>query len=436
MNKKSPLIMLTAGALALLTVACGDTVVDADNSNPISPSASLSVLVQDAVTGGVVEGVSVTLISTGQSGATSANGTIVFQNIRTGASKLLIKKDGYAPTVDDASVPPPTVTIDGIYIAEQAVKIVYLYPAGSGLEGYLYYEPLDGSLSKPAVGAKVEINLEPVALLKRTDTATVDENGKYVFNGLPAVGDQYTLRALEYTPEGDGRTLASIPLNISNPDLESGIIARKGKETYGGDVSNFFAVSYPTEVSSTGQIVITFNDTVNVSKLDINTVAFYDFDDNPIYQAANSTWDKNVLTITTIGNWVESNFYIFLNGVTSVKGVPLSSDIFYIDVISTDPKLNAAPTGLAAANVETYENIELSWNKVTGASFYQLYVKLPSYNIFVPFGDSSDCDDTGTHVTATFYADEAGDYSFIVQAYNLTYASPFSTVKIVTVTDP
>jgi hypothetical protein len=423
---KTPIFLLATGALALLTVACSDSGSSPAEPDPVipvipppSPTAKLSVFVQDASTGKALEGVSIKLRSTEETAITrTGSGVASFEEVHVGSHTILAEKAGYAASVKTTSI--ESIASD-IYIAEETTENITLYPATASLVGNLFYGSIeDASVSKPAAGAKVLIQYAAsLEFLNRNYTATVDATGKYAFSKLPAAGTDYTITALEYNP-GDGRTLAATPI-APVLALQNEITAYDNdrKRVYSSDVSMFVLMSYNSIVSSNEPAVFKFSDKINKDKIANKKDAV-----TASGEAVNVSWQDSSITVTPVGEWYGNSFTVTFMPLESVKGKPLTLSPVTIAVTKSFDLSVASVSGFAASTSTTVGSVVLNWNKVFGAAGYQVYVKTPnsgSYVLANTFGDVA----TGTvSVTST------GQYSFAIRAFNGTSQTAFATASI------
>jgi len=267
--------LITAGAIAALLSSCGDTVVEDDYGNPVQPNAAINVLVRDASTGLELDGATVTL-STGATALTKA-GFVSFKDIPAGGYSVLISKTGFA-----SAVYPVVIIVDesngnitsGVFIAGQKSPLVNLYPLDASLDGYVYYEDTDGT-SKAAVGAEVRITIDPNddehLVNKIYGPDTVDANGKYSFSGLPAVGSNYKIEALDWNGKYSTVALSKKDL-VSKSIVHVSSATNPDKYTIDGNLiaSPFILKNNKTLIDSKSALPLEFSDAIDATKFALN----------------------------------------------------------------------------------------------------------------------------------------------------------------------
>jgi len=446
MNKKV-ISMLTAGAFALLFTACGDTLVDADNNSPINSTAKLKVFVRDNDTGAPIEGASVTLISTGKTEVSKADGSVSFSDVYLGVSSVLVKdaNNKYLSLSSQATISGATPT-DNIYIANENVLNVALYPKTAKLEGYLSYKDQinGGNREMPASGAKVVIKYSDpttVLILDKYDTATVGPDGRYTFNNV-AAGVVFSVTALPW--QVGNFSFASKSISAPTPLQSTGSTAMLVNTTYGDEASYFTLVSYTSKVKKDDPIVFTFNEDVSEATKKISVNAS---------QPVNFVWEGKTLTITPIdGKWLTRSVTVSpavgITEITSKSGKPLESvSISSIEVEDFNPDLTGKDVvSLTANGTTTALGITLTWKKFglngteCSVSNYNIYVKAPGADeryetvipTFVVNADQTLC--TATIGTSSPIND--GVNSIAVQAKDGTVSKSKLTITTVSLTAP
>jgi hypothetical protein len=339
MNKK--FLLLTAALFALFS-ACSDNVVLQDPEplpvlpdpqvippNPpniaVETKANLTVRVYDAVEGKPLDA-TVTLLSTGEAKTADITGTVVFDSLHVGSYSLLIEKEGYASgtttqtiyTVNNPAFQGGTSSSENILIAADALLNFSLPPLTSSLSGYLFYTDFAGK-KHPAANAIVRIQLNG-EYLKKIYQTVVGSDGKYSFADpdlLPAVGTNYQIWALEYTPVPGGPTYKT--RSFTPTQLVSGVTAYvTGETTYeiNDEVSLFTLISEKDPVvDSTKAIAFEFSSAVDVTKAVAGSISLTE------EQSANVAWSTNgkTLTLTPKTKWTAGIFYVDLN-LKSVSG--------------------------------------------------------------------------------------------------------------------
>jgi len=414
MNKRFSL--LAAGIIALLFSACSDNVVE--SGSPIE--AKLTVLVKDASTGEPLAATSVKLLSTGKSATTDAAGIAVFKDVYVGSHRLLIEKADYAAAVHDAE-------INGYSgVASEESVLVTLYPLTAGLDGYLFYE--NEGIEAVAAGATVRIQLNSDNFVQKIYDVTVGADGKFTFEGLPAVGIDYRLFALEHTFNGaiyGTKSLTAI-------SLAPGTVVRKEThEKYSSDASLFVLLGYSNVVSSTDDVVFEFSDDIDVGSL---TSASLNIDNN---QVADKIWSGKTLTLKPAGKWGASSFNVTFTGVKSVKGKLFPNASYKVTALSED--LSASKVaGLVNTNTDdlNYDggSVRLKWDEVPGATSYEIYRKGTGEENFNFIGSPLDL------AFPTRYIDNIDlrggiEYEYLVQAKNTSSRTLLTGITPVKVFD-
>lgn len=321
MNKRFSL--LTAGIIALFS-ACSDNVVESypQTGSPVVATAKLHVLVQDGSDKSLVADADVTLLSVGKVAKTSAGGTVSFDSVAVGSHGIRIEKTGYASVVNNILI--ESETAENIYQALERSVSLSLYPLTASLEGYLRYTDKNGS-QQPASGAIVRLVLNGSAYLNSQFQDTVDATGKYEFNGLPALSNSssYSIYALEYTVEGITYPAQRI---VDSYDIDGGLLAGSqafaGYVTYSRNTSSFELLGWTDKISSNGDVVFTFSDSIDAAKFSSNQVStspVLDFD---------VVVDGQTLTLKPKGGkWSDNpdystvdNFNVTIINLKSVKG--------------------------------------------------------------------------------------------------------------------
>jgi 5-hydroxyisourate hydrolase-like protein (transthyretin family) len=445
MNKKLSLL-LTAGTLAMLS-ACGDSVVETDANPPIN---KLTVFVRDTITGKPLEGANVELLSTGETAVTAANGAIIFSTVYTGQeATVLVQKTGYASIKKSDDINGNSD--NGNYVTHENTFPIYLYPKTASVDGYLFYKTKeDASKQKPAIGAKVELQLAGSDFLDRIYTAEVDANGKYAFSELPAVGTQYSLVGLAWNLDG----VAFGGVNICSPcasgALKPGVPAHiAAAPAY--DIDGLFKVKdYNLRIGPTTPIVFTFSDEINLADLSKRSASV------PSTRAANFAWTATTLTVTPVNEWQAGSFDVTITA-ESVKGTQLTGGPYAITVVTPDTDLSNVTMGVPTFIAKTSDYDSLKWDKPANATVtsYEVWYKTSSekyYSLYttctvnastslingcssnVPYKEDAL---TATAVTIGLYRnwDElyTGKYHFIVRAINNYSQTAFSALREITI---
>ncbi|MCL2207820.1 MAG: hypothetical protein FWB90_06985 [Fibromonadales bacterium] len=395
MNKKL-LLSFIAVFFTIILLACGDSIVETTGNGPIETTARLTIMVQDGLAGTPLAGASVTFISTGELGVEVAPGTFVFEKVYVGNHNLLVSNGAtHAERIYGTSIVGKLS--ENVYIAQENAETVPLNPLSSGLEGYIYYTNKD-NVNVPAEEVTVYLQFASDNLVKKIYPATgvTGPDGKYVFTGLPAVGEPYTIVAI-------GKTLGSIPFQTMTfgpwTDLARGVVVDKGIRTITqAQNTAVFAVSQYSEVIAADKrdttVFFVFSDKVDASKLTISSIGL------PSSEVADIKWnaDYDTLNITPISMWSarEGSFNVNLSALRSVRGASLPTQSYTIIVNKED--LSALEvTGLKVIGVDAKaakkdsvdygsSSVNLIWNKVDGAEGYKIYRRLDGQNSYTDMG--------------------------------------------------
>jgi len=315
MNTNKLFKLLTAGAFALLS-ACGDNAVEPSDNNdsPVQTTATLGVLVKDAITGNPLNA-SVEL-STGAKDKTNAKGFVYFKGVPVGSHRALVETEGYASAVVNPNI--SSTLAENIYIAKDTTVNATLYPKTASLEGYVLFEDKDGKSKAPTNAtirftANASLNL----LDNVVEVSVSSKDGKFTFENLPVIGANYTLEVLDAT--ANGQTYKTKPYSGARPSLVEGtIVYLPSSFKYGsGDLVELFELkSYTATVSSTGTVELEFSDDIDVAKFKPEQVVI----SNNI--VAEKTVDGNKLTLTPADKW--PNSFTVTPSIISVKGIAYS----------------------------------------------------------------------------------------------------------------
>ncbi|MDR2577574.1 MAG: carboxypeptidase-like regulatory domain-containing protein [Chitinispirillales bacterium] len=400
MSKKALVAaMLTVVSAFVLLISCGDNVVENFNNRPdIATEATLNVVVRDAITGDIVDGATVTLL-TAPSGevknvVSSHTGTVTFRNIHVGTQSVLVEADGFASVLAVTDITrSPEATQENVFIAHDNTVVVYIRPLTASLDGYLYFNE-DGS-SKVAEGATVRLSISSgTNIVDRIFETTVASDGRYVFNNLPNLGSgDYSLTALDYTV-GDV-TYRNRPIANEGRGLQPGITTHLTQKTeYVETTLPFILLARPSFVEPDGPITLEFSNEIDVDRIAVNPVTVIPS------QPITITYSGNTLTIAPFEHWRENGGAVTIrisNKLMSTGGTAFSGDDIDVDVMAEDLS-NAAVVGLtldsmhvvgdhnsATAIPQAISNeAKLFWNKLPGATDYTVYFKRDGFDFYEP----------------------------------------------------
>jgi hypothetical protein len=381
MNKKLFLI-LTASVFALLS-SCGDTVVDAPSPSdqPIT-KANVTVRVRDAYSQKLIEGATVTLLSTGAFYDTGEAGDDVkFSEVYIGTHGILIEASGFATMRYGVEIKPREVGNSdrgNFYFAADTLLEAYLYPTTGKLEGYLFVEDKDGIDGTPANGQTVRFLAEDERIVDRVRNATVTD-GKYTFSNLPVVGTEYSLTGLAF--EAEDRHYGAVGITAVNLHAGGNAVRAETKAyKFESEEASFKILSFPTVVDEDKPIVITFSNDLDLDRILTSDVTV---ENDP---TADVEWKAKSLTITpSKGTWPVSVAATLElkgsgNSLRSVKGDEIPFSSFTKNVSILRPDLSDEQVGGLRDTTETTIDIssgkvKLHWKKVVGASGYYVYRK-------------------------------------------------------------
>jgi hypothetical protein len=489
-------------ALLLLGIAvfanCSGDAVESMGADKETTMAKLTVIVRDALTGKSIDGAQVSLLPSEPVLAT--DGIASFEDVRIGNHTLKIEKTGYASVSRSAEIDISGIEInqtEGEYIFKafgNSIE-VRLHPESAKVHGYIYYINAKG-LRFPAEGVKVYFELYS-EFVKKLFEETTDSDGKYSFENLPA--DVYPIRAWAVPPEDGLDGIAFESIDISTSKLLAGGDSYYGYSLFALSSQNLvFGASYNKTVAKDGIIEFTFTEAIDQSSLVIGGTNSTVTVTPP---SAIIKWESNKLTITPAPEWEGIDaVQVKFNNLVSVSGKTLSlamvedsrtystyqrdqwGDVSCAKLVSRllsggnqvrswrvnkddankcdvtyqpeNPTVKIAlefedlsgkaVDGLAIA---TYQKefdydayyVELRWNLVEGAQYYDIYRKdstNASYilhsSITIPKGATIG----GGGVT--FYLPDylnGRTVSFIVQARNATSISPLDPEKAISIRD-
>lgn len=442
--RKKILTLLATGVFAVLPLSCGDTSVEEESNSLVNSKATLRVSAKDAFDESLAA--KATLLSTGESKDIPASGTAVFGDVPTGEHQVLVKKDGYA----EARL---TTTIKNdldvsVLIARENVAVAKLYELSAGLEGYLYYANANGKYV-PAKDVTVRVTFgSSFNFVKTAYDVTTDADGKYVFEGLPAVGLGYTVASLETSI--DGVNLPGLTLTSNSPHaLMKGMVAKMGKTNLSATKSQFFVSDYPGNVSEANadkMLTFQFSDAINpesVSSGNTNPFAIITTTGFTV-PAYDVEWGETSVNIKPAGKWPSATLTVtFRNDFKSVKGKVLSPLTYVIPVGKAD--ISAKKVGnlkLTSEVSRTTTYASLQWDTLETATAYDVYVsKKGTGDWQAATAQTAQSEDSEEGIiTATYYfvnsSTEIGKdtYTFAVQAKNDGFKSLLAIIDVTTTT--
>lgn len=431
MNRKffKPLLLAAAG-VAVMLAGCGDTIVDVtDPAAPIKdeirPEVRLNIVVRDTLSGSILDGAKVTLLTRAEEKTTDAAtpGTVSFDNVYVGEHRVLVEMSGYASIIRQINISDDGIENKEVYIAQEATRNVSLYPLNARLEGKLFYEDRNTNKTVPAQGAKVRVTLTSAEFVDRYPEVPVNADGEYVFTNLPAA--PYSIEALNFTV-GDniyqGINLVAVTLKADASVVITAI------EKYSNILHSIELRGFPKgPIGISEEMEFEFSQEVDVSQITPSTITI-----NPA-QAVNIVWDANKVTIKPVaqGRWITNASglvrIIFATSLYSVNGTSLST--FFRDVLVANADLSAIKvSGLVDSTATTIDtssgSVRIRWNSVEDADGYRVYIKDGNDNYRLA-AETLAHDDT---VTGINLRDKNGvlmkigfkELRFIVQAYNST----------------
>ena len=432
MNRKQflkPFLLAAAGVASL--IGCGDTIIEATGTHSIQTTATLSVVVRDAVTGALVEGATVALLS--EEKTTASNGNVSFEKVHAGFHKVYVTAPDYGPIVHDVNVTEFDRRDDDNFIAHEVMSQAFIHPLTASVEGVLYYTDGDGTKHE-ATGAKVRFEINDDRFANRKYDANVVA-GKFTIPNLPAGEYSFSIFALEHKFGDNIYRTKEISYGYK---LDAGINKNLAISLWAlgdDDRTAFKILRYNRVVTYTEPVVFVFNDVVDTLRTDINTVAI----NGQIFQR---NWTPasapNTLTLTPLGgewNSAISQMTVVFNGLFSANtGKELMFEDRQNNTITVRfPDLSG--TSITAITDSTQETIhvgshqiKLRWNKVERATKYSVYRKIDGEYDYTYVGETGNANDTvqffslvGSGVINTKAV------TFRVRAHNATSQTPFGT---------
>jgi hypothetical protein len=406
---KKHLSLLTAGLLVLLFTACGDSIIEA-NDSPISTNASIKIQVLDQISKKPLPGATVTLLSTGNTQTTDGNGAVIFKDMRVGTYGYQVDFENYASAIQQTIVSSAGGNGSDILVATETFASIGIYELNCGLQGSLNYVAKDNK-RLPANGATVRITLNnpnsTTTNFVNTIYETTVENGKYYFESLPPVGTSYTIEALDASLGGDVYRTFTIP--NTNTSLRSAFTSNLAVTEYPYTnrvvPGNLYITEYKEHVADTESVVFKFSEAVDVSKSNVRINGR--ITTSELVAAIGWSNGNKTLTISpvvgTISTSWKEDFTVVLNPFVTANNaslpqtnypialkIDLASDIAIVkcDSINGVPELCFAsntPQDLALTDAD---GIKISWQKIQGATSYRVYAKASAgENYFIKVGD-------------------------------------------------
>jgi len=419
MKKK---ILLLLAVASLVFFACSS-----DEAETADLQGGLYLLAKDANNGQALAGVSVTLLSNGQTKTTDAQGKVSFEGIAGGLHPLRIEKEGYA-------------TLEGVHPILEVLTLgstiveVGLFKLSATLTGSLYYWD-DKWTMKPATGATVRVTFDDDKLFaKKIIEATVGADGKYSLP-MPAVPNVYKVEALAYTiGEVKYEQVAICGVVITScPDLTASGNSVTNLEDGGYYYIKSFAGEFRVLEStieledSTSAVVLHFTDSIDIAKSKrIKVSASKSSGAVLATEITYSDGNKTVTIAPLAAKWA-ADPYIKVE-VVSGKGREFSQNIHTIFKIE-EVKLSGVVKDLRITTASLPSStLGLEWTEFDGATSYNVFIRAVEVSKAYVQVDES-CFSTSTSnkkVTATINSTcnpltlEAftDTVSFVVQAYN------------------
>jgi hypothetical protein len=428
MNKRH-LSLLAAASIALFS-ACSNTIENADSQ------ARLNVLVNDANDGKPIAGAVVKLLSKGETGATNAEGIASFGGLSEGTHSLRVEKNGYA-SVDASNL---TISV-GPNASNEVSGTVSLDSLNAKLAGYAFYQNGNGNIIA-ANGATIRITLgDPncqaatcLSLVNKTVDVTVGADGKYEFSGLPAVNVQ-SLVALQYaigvTTYAATDISAGFSLVGNATRTENAVVYVYSDKV---DAIPFTLLTSETIelADSAGSVVLTFSDSIDITKNTPNTIYARIGGDLEHLPADISYSERNTkVTIKPLGKWVQ-NFNVRISDLKSGAGKTYSSTDQSIAVSLPTPALSgkvnfAKYAGFVVSAVSS--DFRITWDRMPNATGYRIYAKASKSTdkyklVFTRNDNGSSSYDSGVlscinpPLNISNPYENGGTVSVVVQAYN------------------
>ncbi len=379
MNKRNFLRSAALLAVASLNfVSCGD---EASVFDPTSVKSDLSVIAKDYSGGQVLTGATFTLLSGEEVVATNATGA--FTQIPAGSYSLKVEKTDYATYLTIVSIG----VSNGAYTTH-AAQNVELFKLGAKLSGKATYSETTsaGSQTLPVAGAILTLSVDNPYFAVKEYTATVGADGAYVFDNLPeklyaTINSVVTIDGVVY--QGSETTT----LKAAGQEGKINISFTRATD-------QLLPTSTPTKVEPLGDIVFTFNQSMDVARIariyvyngnDGTTIlvdAVWSDDDKTLTvknAAAGQAWPAGAnLQVRVDNSYGNSNYlYSLVSGQVNMNNYPVSVNVVPVAAIANF-------VGRFASSNYYTDHDTLYWDTPTDSvtTNYRLYRKAESAKVF------------------------------------------------------
>jgi len=432
MNKKV-LSLSTLALTGVLFVGCSETPL---NETYVEDAGDLLVYARDAGTGGVLTTAKVTLLSADKTPReVDVTGNVTYKNLPVGQNYTVrVEAENYAPLLCQASITAQIA--DNILNAQNFVLRANLRKTGASVKSFIFYNDptaTDKVNVLPAAGANLELRLNDsyagtnCVFEEKSFTTTVSADGSYEIGSLP--------EETGFGIYGHPATLSSVNYEGFNDNGETGLVGTMktlaSRNNYGNIANQVaFAItsspsewsSYPTKIAADGELKFVFSKSINVAQL--NT---YDIRVNSGDVAISTTWStsNDTLVIKALnGSWEVGRTYTIYMPNDQIRSsaaneyLNYSSHNFYFIVSNVD--LTTKTVGAISRSGPSplpslldISDIAISWGKVDGATYYQIYTKTnleAAFTLEVGMNSGSCVDGTCIYGSLynPFYYEDAG----------------------------
>jgi len=439
MNKKLFLLLAT-GLIAMLLSCSGD----ASDPSSVQAQAKLSVTAQDANTGEFVDA-KVTLLSTGKSAdfKASTQRPVEFK-VPVGRQIVRVESKGYAIMEVQSGVSADVA--GSVYVAQERSHDVKLYKETASLSGFVFYTDEEGK-KVPAKDVIVRITFgeyescDPscegyydLGIANRiVDSEKTGDDGKFTFENLPSVGTSFRIEALPTFINGAyfGEKLIKDFNDVSSSLLLGATAQVVNVEVFDVEKIVFKLEDYTNVIEDTAPVVFTFSDDINPNSITSGMISV-------LGVPVSVKWAGNTLTITNNQGVWNGDFSVSGFTIKSAKGASLSVASKSVRVNKPDLSkavveglevLNhiagfrepASNGGLGLSNLSAESGlVSLRWNKVKGATGYDIYATKKDAGKWVKVNNVAIND---TAMSGCFNTDctaklDGNIYTFRVQALN------------------
>lgn len=429
MNK---LLLPSVISFGLMLAACSDDASITNDFKDSKPTAKVSFMVRDGVTGEGLDSVTVMqLDEDSASEESNADGFATFSKVKIGQYMFQVSRPGYA-TVQIAAVVLDVGNSDAPRVPDLSLNVM-LPQSGAAVSGRAFYVDLTGA-TKAAEGAVVQLKLGEVDGIQwptpvYSDTA--DESGSYSFGDLPG-GVPYAIDVrqlivddIAYASTGDvdvtgvgaGESKSAPILNMT----ASGSAMRVMSTNFWGE----------EQVALTDSLYIEFTEAVDVDRIEPSDIAVLVTPvASPIPMLVGTRWknDNKTLILFPIDGswWMDATHSVYLQ-LTSVEGVALvgfTGTAATFEVASQVGDVGQAASikfsTLTGATTPNYglNQFTLSWTSAKNAEGYALFAKTEADSSYIQVNSAIEDTTITINNNSGKYFKDGGVVSFIVVAYN------------------